>query len=94
MVEYCCFTYTWLGQGWTQEINRLQQKKTRMTEWEGRYWVDFLNQMAKQGWEIETILPLGDRESLEQGAVAYLKRYSSDSASDLGGATGTDSGAG
>ena len=72
--EYCCFTYVWKSQGWTQEIERLYQKNQEMLDWKGRYWIDFVNQMVKQGWEVETILPLGDRTCLERGAVAYFKR--------------------
>ena len=72
MFEYCCFTCLWLGQGLTQEISHLYQKKTELKEWKGRYWIDFINQIAQQGWEIETILPFSN--GLEEGAIAYFKR--------------------
>lgn len=73
-MEYCCFSYAWVGRGWTQEIRWLRQSAEELSQWRGRTWVDFLNYMDDRGWELVSTAPLGGGESSTYGIAAYFKR--------------------
>ena len=74
MVEYCSVTYAWLGRGWTQEIEWLRIKDEELIDWRGHYWVDFLNYMARDSWELVSTIPLGGGENSIYGVAACFKR--------------------
>lgn len=58
MLEYRSVTYRWRGRGWTQEIDWLRVDGEVVPEWGGKYWTDFLNDMARQQWELVTVASL------------------------------------
>ncbi|NEQ25572.1 MAG: hypothetical protein F6K28_42230 [Microcoleus sp. SIO2G3] len=58
MVEYRIAVYTWKGAGLTQEISSLRIDGQEQQEWKGKLWIDFLNQSARDGWEIVAVAPL------------------------------------
>lgn len=74
MLEYRSVTYRWRGRGWTQEIDWLRINGDEVPEWRGKYWTDFLNDMAQQQWELVTVASLGGGESSNYGVAAYFKR--------------------
>ena len=74
MMEYCSVAYSWIGRGWTQEINWLRIQGEEVTEWKGKHWMDFLNHMAQDRWELVAVAPLGGGEMSISGIVAYFKR--------------------
>ncbi|MBW4544257.1 MAG: hypothetical protein KME25_07435 [Symplocastrum torsivum CPER-KK1] len=73
-MEYCSVAYSWIGRGWTQEINWLRIQGEEVAEWKGKYWTDFLNYMAQDRWELVAVAPLGGGEYSISGIVAYFKR--------------------
>ncbi len=73
-MEYCSVVYSWIGRGWTQEINWLRIQGEEVAEWKGKYWTDFLNYMAQDRWELVAVAPLGGGEYSISGIVAYFKR--------------------
>ena len=73
MLKYRSVTYAWKGRGWTQEIAWLRIDGEKVSEWQGKYWTDFLNDMAQQKWELVTVASLGGGESPNYGVAAYFK---------------------
>lgn len=71
MLEYLSVTYCWKGRGWTQEIEWLNIHGEEIHEWNGKYWTDFLNEMARQKWELVTVASLGASGTV---VAAYFKR--------------------
>lgn len=77
-MEYCCFSYAWLGRGWTQEISWLKDGHGNFAiEWEGRLWIDFLDSLAERGWELVSTVPLGGGKAPIYGLVAYFRKRKS-----------------
>ena len=74
MLEYRSVTYRWQGRGWTQEIAWLRIDGQEVSEWKGRYWTDFLNEMAQQQWELVAVASLGGGDAANYGVAAYFKR--------------------
>ena len=74
MLEYCSVAYCWKGRGWTQEIAWLRIDGEEVLEWRGKYWTNFLNDMARQQWELVTVASLGGGERSNYGVAAYFKR--------------------
>jgi len=74
MLEYRSVAYSWIGRGWTQEINWIRIDGEEVLEWKGKYWTDFLNHLAQEGWELAAVAPLGGGDSPTYGVVAYFKR--------------------
>lgn len=71
MLEYLSVTYSWQGRGWTQEIEWIRIDGEEIHEWRGKYWTDFLNNMARQHWELVTVASLGNGGTV---VAAYFKR--------------------
>lgn len=76
MSEYRSVAYGWMGRGWTQEISWLRIDGQEQPEWKGKRWTDYLNQSAREGWELAAVAPLGGGEYPINGVVAYFKRTS------------------
>ncbi len=71
--RYCSVFFSTDGREWAQEIKRLRLDGQEVSEWKGEPWINFLNQMGQQGWELVSVATIAS-SVVERQFVAYFKR--------------------
>lgn len=71
-MKHCSVYYLWKGRGITQEIESLYIDGQEREEWRSAFWVEFLNEMTNEGWELIEAVALSNQVGSD-GLVAYSR---------------------
>ncbi|MBW4652227.1 MAG: hypothetical protein KME20_04120 [Kaiparowitsia implicata GSE-PSE-MK54-09C] len=74
MIEHCSVAYGWQGEELPKRIHWLRMQGQEVPAWHGRDWSEFLTTMHGDRWEFVAAAPLGDRQAVTFGVVAYFRR--------------------
>jgi hypothetical protein len=72
IMRHCSVYYTWIGLGITQEIQSLYIDGQEREEWRSVLWVEFLDRMTNEGWELIDAVALSNSFG-SIGLVAYFR---------------------
>ena len=71
--EHTYAVYTFIGRGFTQEIDWLRLGKEEQFQWKRKIFTEFLDDMAQQGWTLVSSASL-DSEYAEHDYISYFRR--------------------